>query len=144
VPAPILVNGMIWGLWHVPLILAGLYITGPVPLLSAAVFLVVAVGLTVPISWARLATGSVWPAVVAHGAWNTVIQMLFDPSTAGPNHIVWVGESGLLTAVTLAGLTVVIARRSWPVLRTPPRPGEPPAFSVPGPDPSAGSGRPAV
>jgi membrane protease YdiL (CAAX protease family) len=144
VPAPILVDGVIWGLWHVPLILAGLYVAGPVPLLSAAVFMVVAVSLTVAISWARLATGSVWPAVVAHGAWNTVIQMLFDPSTAGPNHIPWVGESGLLTAVTLAGLAVAIARRSWPVLRTPPRPGESPAYSVPGPDPADGSGRPAV
>jgi uncharacterized protein len=148
VPAPILVCGVIWGLWHVPLILAGLYITGPVPLLSAAVFLVVAVGLTVAFSWARLATGSVWPAVVAHGAWNTVIQMLFDPSTAGPNHIVWVGESGLLTAATLAVLavvlTVVAARRSWPVLRAPARPGESPASSAPGSAPSAGPGRPAV
>jgi uncharacterized protein len=144
VPAPILVNGVIWGLWHVPLILAGLYVSGPVPVLSAAVFMVVAVGLTVPISWARLATGSVWPAVVAHGAWNTVIQMLFDPSTAGPNHIVWVGESGLLTAATLAGLAVLVARRPWPVLRTPPRRGESPASSVPGSAPSAGAGRPAV
>jgi membrane protease YdiL (CAAX protease family) len=144
VPAPILVDGVIWGLWHVPLILAGLYITGPVPLLSAAVFMIVAVSLTVPISWARLATGSVWPAVVAHGAWNTVIQMLFDPSTAGPNHIVWVGESGLLTAATLAVLAVVIARRSWPVMRTPARSDESPASRVLGSAPSAGPGRPAV
>jgi uncharacterized protein len=148
VPAPILVCGVIWGLWHVPLILAGLYITGPVPLLSAVVFVVVAACLTVPISWARLATGSIWPAAVAHGAWNTVIQMLFDPSTAGPNHIVWIGESGLLTAVTLAVLaavlTMMIARRSWPVLRTPPGLAESPAFGVPGSAPSAGPGRPAM
>jgi len=141
VPAPILVDGVIWGLWHVPLILAGLYITGPVPLLSAAVFVVLATGLTVAISWARLATGSVWPAVVAHGAWNTVIQMIFDPSTTGPNHIVWVGESGLLTAATVVGLAVVIARQSWPVLRSPPRPGESPASSA---LESAGSSRPAM
>ncbi len=144
VPAPILVNGVIWGLWHVPLILAGLYVTGPVPLLSAAVFMVVAVGLTVPISWARLATGSVWPAVVAHGAWNTIIQMLFDPSTAGPNHIVWVGESGLLTAATLVGVAMLVSRRPWPVFRTPPRAGASPASSVLGSAPSTGSGRPAV
>lgn len=144
VPAPILVCGAIWGLWHVPLILAGLYITGPVPLVSAAVFMVVAVGLTVPISWARLATGSVWPAVVAHGAWNTVIQILFDPSTAGPNHIVWVGESGLFTAATVVAMAVLVTRRSWPVFRAPPRPGESPASSVLRSAPSARSGRPAV
>src|SRR5262249_61418193 len=110
-------NVLIWGLWHVPLILAGLYVTGPVPLLSAAVFMVVAVGLTVPISWARLATGSVWPAAIAHGAWNTVIQMIFDPSTTGPNHIVWVGESGLLTAATLAGVAPGAGRPPGPVVR---------------------------
>ena len=87
------------------------------------------VAITVPLSWARLATGSMWPAAFLHGAWNTTIQGAFDPSTAGPNALVWTGESGVLTAATLAGLAVLLSRQHWPVLHTPPRPGVASALS---------------
>jgi membrane protease YdiL (CAAX protease family) len=120
VPRAILVSGVIWGLWHVPLIVAGLYAAGPNSLLSATVFVVMVVAITVPMSWARLATGSIWPAAFLHGAWNTVIQAAFDHSTAGPDARLWTGESGLLTAATMVGLAVLLSRRHWPVLRTPP------------------------
>ena len=120
VPHAILVSGVIWGLWHVPLIVTGLYAAGPSPLLSAAVFLVMVPAFTFLISWARLATGSIWPAAALHGAWNTIIQGAFDPSTQGPNHLVWTGESGLLTAATMVVLAVLLSRQHWPVLRTPP------------------------
>jgi membrane protease YdiL (CAAX protease family) len=89
-------------------------------LLSATVFVVLVVAITVPMSWARLATGSIWPAAFLHGAWNTVIQAAFDHSTAGPDARLWTGESGLLTAATMVGLAVLLSRRHWPVLRTPP------------------------
>jgi membrane protease YdiL (CAAX protease family) len=130
VPYAILVSGVIWGLWHVPLIVTGLYAAGPNPLLSAAIFMVSVVGITFPVTWARLATGSIWPAVMLHGAWNTIIQGVFDPSTAGPNALLWTGESGLLTAATMAGLAVWISRQHWPVLRTPPRSGVAPVASA--------------
>jgi uncharacterized protein len=120
VPHAILLSGVIWGLWHVPLIVTGLYAAGPNHLLSAAVFMVVVVAVTFPMSWARLATGSIWPAAFLHGAWNTIIQGVFDPSTAGPNALLWTSESGLLTAATMAGLAVWTSRQHWPVLRTPP------------------------
>src|SRR5262245_57544735 len=112
-----------------PWILAGLYASGPFPLLSAAIFMVMVVSITVPISWARLATGSLGPAVALHGAWNMVVQGIWDPSTSRPDHSIWVGESGLLTAAVLAVLAVLvvgISRRHWPMWRTPPRPGESP------------------
>jgi CAAX protease family protein len=130
VPHAIPVSGVIWGLWHVPLIVTGLYAAGPDPLLSAAIFMVMVVAVTFPMSWARLATGSIWPAAFLHGAWNTIIQGVFDPSTAGPNALLWTGESGLLTAATMAGLAVWISRQHWPVLRTPPRSGVAPVASA--------------
>ena len=36
VPRPVLTSGLIWGLWHVPLVLGGVYAAGPSPALSAA------------------------------------------------------------------------------------------------------------
>jgi CAAX protease family protein len=34
VPYPVLASGLIWGLWHIPLIVAGIYAAGPYPALS--------------------------------------------------------------------------------------------------------------
>jgi hypothetical protein len=40
VPRPVLVSGLVWGAWHVPLIVTGQYASGPHPLASALLFLV--------------------------------------------------------------------------------------------------------
>jgi uncharacterized protein len=112
IPAPLLVSGLIWGLWHTPLILSGQYASGPHPLLSAAVFMSTVVGLGFVFAWLRLSSGSIWPCIWAHGVWNAVIQGPFDNSTAG--YSPWVGESGVLTALAVAVFAIVLYR-VWPV-----------------------------
>ena len=82
-PRPVLVSGLIWGLWHVPLILGGVYLAGPPPLLAAALFMVTATAFSFVFTRLRLETSSVWPAVALHAAWNAVIQATFDPASTG-------------------------------------------------------------
>jgi len=118
-PQPLLMSGLIWGLWHVPLILAGIYAAGPLPLLSAALFMGAAISSSYVFARLRLATGSVWPAVVLHAAWNSVIQGPFDGATAGAGRLVWTGESGILVVLTLVLATIILARRPTPMLHQP-------------------------
>lgn len=120
VPQPVLLSGLIWGLWHVPLILAGLYAAGPVPLLSAALFMGAVISVSYVFARLRLATGSIWPAIVLHGAWNSVIQGPFDGATAGAARLLWTGELGILVVLTLLLATIIVVR--WPalMLRRPP------------------------
>ncbi|WP_205649451.1 CPBP family intramembrane glutamic endopeptidase [Agromyces sp. LHK192] len=76
VPA-LLITGVIWGLWHAPIILLGYNYqrTDLVGVLCMVAFCVLA-GFV--IGWMRLRSASVWPAVVAHGAVNTATsQYLF-------------------------------------------------------------------
>jgi len=110
VPHPLLASGLIWGLWHLPLIVGGLYAAGPSPLLSALIFLAAVTSFGVVIGRMRLATGSIWPAVVLHGSWNALIQGPFDHATTGANALFWTGESGLLVAVVMAGVALASAR----------------------------------
>ncbi len=110
--APILISGLVWGLWHAPLILSGQYASGPHPIASACLFVVGIVAGGYVFAWLRLSSGSIWPCIWGHGAWNAIIQGAFDRSTAGPS--VWVGESGVLTAGMLALFAVVLYKR-WPV-----------------------------
>src|SRR5215472_6284896 len=112
IPAPILVSGIVCGLWHTPLILSGEYASGPHPRLSACLFLVDVVAAGFTFAWLRISSRSVWPAIWAHGVWNSVIQGVFDASTAG--YSVWVGESGVLTSL-MTVLFAVVLYRLWPI-----------------------------
>jgi membrane protease YdiL (CAAX protease family) len=121
VPRPVLAGGLIWALWHVPLVLGGVYAAGPSPALSAALIVVSITSFGYVIGRLRLESGSVWPAVVLHAAWNRVIQQLFDPATSGAGATLWVGESGILTALTLILAAVIFSRGRWTILREPPK-----------------------
>ena len=121
VPRPVLASGLIWGLWHVPLVLAGIYAAGPSPILSAVLIMVSITSFGYVIARMRLETGSVWPAVVLHGAWNSIIQGPFDGATTGAGATLWVGESGILTALTLVVAAFIFSRGRWTVIRSLPR-----------------------
>jgi membrane protease YdiL (CAAX protease family) len=121
VPAPLLVSGMIWALWHVPLILTGQYAAGENRVLSAVVFVAGVSAMGCAIGFLRLTSGSIWPAVLLHGTWNAVIQGAFDASSKGGR--TWIGESGLVVVVLLVAAAAFLARGAWPARRAP---GEPP------------------
>jgi membrane protease YdiL (CAAX protease family) len=112
-PKPVLLSGLIWGLWHVPLILGGVYLAGPPPILSASLWMVTATAFSFVFARLRLATGSVWPAITLHAAWNSVIQVAFDPATSGAGATLWVGESGILVAVAMIVMAVIFSCREW-------------------------------
>jgi uncharacterized protein len=67
----------------------------------------------------RLATGSVWAAVAFHLAWNTIIQEVFDMATSGPDVRLWVGESGIITAVVVVVAALISTRGRWTILHRP-------------------------
>ncbi|OJF12522.1 hypothetical protein BG844_20130 [Couchioplanes caeruleus subsp. caeruleus] len=120
-PRPALMTAVAWWLFHVPLILGGVYASGSRPWLHALIFGIVILSLSGLAGWSRLATGSVWPAVLLHSSWNAVIQSAFDASTAGAGPRaagnLWVGESGLFVAAAallVTGIAALILRRSTP------------------------------
>ncbi len=96
-------------------------------MLSAGLIVISITSLGYVIARLRLESGSVWPAVVLHAAWNHIIQQLFDPATTGAGATLWVGESGVITALTLVLAAVVFSRGKWTVIRALPKAKE---FSV--------------
>jgi membrane protease YdiL (CAAX protease family) len=112
IPAPIVTGGLIWGIWHIPGILSGQYAAGPYPWISALFFMGLAITMTILWSTWRLETGSVWPAIIGHAAWNAIIQGPFDTFTQGEQTAHWVGESGIL----VVGVAILV---TWLYLRKP-------------------------
>ncbi len=125
VPRPVLASGLIWAGWHLPLIFAGIYAAGPFPAFSAVIFVVSVTSIAFVFARMRLETGSIWPAIFAHSAWNAIIQGPFDGSTTGANAALWTGESGILTVIAIVVVAVIVSRGSWTYIRSLPGRGVP-------------------
>ncbi|MBE7470361.1 MAG: CPBP family intramembrane metalloprotease [Anaerolineales bacterium] len=116
-----LITGIIWALYHFPLMLFGGYTQG-VPLwygLLINSIVLVASGF-MPI-WLRLKSGSMWPAVLTHTCWNIFMFYLFEPITrTTPLTLYLVGEKGAATAVVV----IVSALLFWRLGRSLGQPGD--------------------
>ncbi|MEC0226197.1 type II CAAX endopeptidase family protein [Paenibacillus alba] len=111
VPYPMLISGIIWGLWHLPLMIVGNYYSGPYLALSIFLFMISVTSFGYIIGRLRLTTGSIWPAFLLHASWNAVIQEVFDSASKGENVLLWTGESGILVALALLAAAWFISRR---------------------------------
>ncbi|MFB6105543.1 MAG: CPBP family intramembrane glutamic endopeptidase [Halobacteriaceae archaeon] len=85
----VLVHGVVWGVWHWPVILMG-YEYGfgypGAPWTGLALFPLFAVAVGTVLAWLTVRSGSVWPAAVGHGAVNAAagIGALFVTGRPSP------------------------------------------------------------
>ena len=119
VPRPILVSGVIWGLWHMPIVFNPGNASSPSPALSAVALMGTVVLSGFVYARMRLKTGSIWPAIVLHGAWNSIFQTAFVPATTGAGAVWWVGESGILTLIALVVAAIIFSHGHWTIHKVP-------------------------
>ncbi|MFF4987363.1 CPBP family intramembrane glutamic endopeptidase [Streptosporangium saharense] len=108
----VLVSGVIWGAWHAPLTLRG-YNYPELGAWAAPFFVVFCVAFGALLGWLRLRSGSVWPAVVGHGALNAsggLILLVAD--AAHPPSLVVAGATGLVGSALLAVLSLLLFTRA--------------------------------
>ncbi|WP_268873979.1 CPBP family intramembrane glutamic endopeptidase [Pseudoclavibacter helvolus] len=134
VPA-LLISGVIWGLWHAPLILLGYnYLDAPGWLgLTMMTGMCILVGSV--FAWLRIRSESVWPAALAHGAFNEAggSYLLFAAAgervdTTQATILGWTGWTGWIVPLIFVG--VLLATKQF----APPKPLPAPPLS---PDPTA-------
>ncbi len=117
--ATALITGIIWTLYHFPLMLYGGYTQG-VPLwYGLLVNSMVLVAGAFMLVWLRLKSGSIWPGVLAHALWNIFMFYLFEPITqTTPLTMYLVGEKGAVTAVVMVGSALLFWRLGRSLGRT--------------------------
>ena len=84
-------SGLIWGVWHWPVIFMG-YEYGTAypgyPWLGPLLFVWIAFGLGTFLSWVTIRSGSVWPAVIGHSAINGIAAAAVLATNGSPNPLV--------------------------------------------------------
>ena len=93
-------TGLIWGIWHYPLIFVG-YGKYENKLLGLVIFTIFTILLSIILGWLRLKTRSVWAASVGHGATNAIGGSLTLMLFFGGKNWLWVGYNGILALIPL-------------------------------------------
>jgi membrane protease YdiL (CAAX protease family) len=115
----ILLAGVIWGIWHWPLILMGHnygldYFGAPFLGPLAMVWFTVVFG--VLLGWLTIRAGSVWPAVIAHSALNGIAAIGILLAQGNPSSLLGPAPTGLIGGLgfTLAAILILTLPGSLP------------------------------
>jgi membrane protease YdiL (CAAX protease family) len=104
-------TGIIWGLWHLPIIRRGYEFHGDRSLGAIAVFCVCTVLISIIFGWLRRRSGSIWVTSVAHAATNIVGGTLTSLWFPGAANMLFVMYGGILSFIPLGLLCVWIVAR---------------------------------
>lgn len=100
-----IITGVIWGLWHTPVIVLDGYNYPGYPWAGVGVMVIFTVALGMIFAWLRFRSGSVWPSVLGHAAYNA--QAGFGVLLLSP------GNPLLRAPIGLVGLVPMIAFAIW-------------------------------
>ncbi|WP_298735746.1 CPBP family intramembrane glutamic endopeptidase [uncultured Chitinophaga sp.] len=102
--------GLIWSLYHYPLLLGSNYNTGGSKLYSLICFTVMVFAICFVFTWMRMKSGSLWTATLLHASHNLFIQMVFTPITVDTGETTkYIDEFGIALPI----VTVVLAFIFW-------------------------------
>lgn len=110
-PVPmLLVNGIIWGLWHAPLTAIGHnYGTNypGFPFVGIAAMCVFCIVMGIFLSYVAIKTKSCIPAVLAHGALNSIASIGIYCSTDGGNPFIGPSPTGIVGAIPFIAVAII-------------------------------------
>ena len=103
-----LVSGLLWAVWHWPLMFMGLYGNEATPFIYQLVcFTLCIMSMSVIMTYIRLKTDSLWPAVVFHMSHNVFLQKFFGPITSEKANSAWfIDEFGAVVPAVLLVLAI--------------------------------------
>jgi membrane protease YdiL (CAAX protease family) len=106
--------GLVWGLWHAPIIAMGHnygldYPGAPWLGILAMIWAMFILGTF--LGWAALRAGSVWPAVIGHGAFNGIAGIYVFLTRGEPNLILGPSLVGIIGSLGMTVVALVIFLR---------------------------------
>lgn len=104
-----IVSGIIWAVWHFPIIDL-MYGSSENLLLHMVAFTIMIIGISVILAYFTFKSNSLWPAAVYHSVHNIYIQKICTPLTiSNDTTIFWIDEYGFMIPI----ITTVFAVFFW-------------------------------
>ena len=104
----VLINGFIWALWHLPLILGEVYQSNVNIVYGIVSFIVLVMLVTVIYCWLRSVSGSVITAILLHAVHNELDQLYLQPLSSNEKVPYFAGEQGIFTIAVVAIIAILI------------------------------------
>ena len=104
-----LISGLMWAVYHFPVLLFADYNAGTSPWYGLTCFTVMVVADSFILAWLTLRSRSLWPAAILHGSHNLFIQSIFTPltqDTSSTKYIIDEFGLGLVITVTIGAIVV--------------------------------------
>lgn len=112
-----LLGGVIWGVWHWPIMLLTGYEYGTnylgAPVLGLVVWCVVCFALNTLLDWLYEKTGCIWVSAIAHGAFNAVVALFVILTNPADSYYNVLGPM----PIGLIGMLPMLALAVWLTLR---------------------------
>lgn len=102
-----LITGLIWGAWHLPILLFADYNSGTPSWFAMPCFMVLVISISFVYTWFRMKSGSLWTAVILHGSHNLFIQSIFTPLTKDTgNTAYYIDEFGIVLPIVAIAFAI--------------------------------------
>jgi membrane protease YdiL (CAAX protease family) len=105
-----LTRGIVWSIWHYPMIIAGVYANQTPVWFNLICFTTMITGISFILTWLRLKSGSLWTGMFFHASHNWFIQAYFTRlTTATAITAYFIDEFGAILAL----LSIMLAYLFW-------------------------------
>ncbi len=104
------ISGVVWSVWHYPILIWGDYNAGTPPWYALTCFTVMVISISFIFAWMRLKSGSLWTGAMLHASHNLFVQAVFTPFTRNTGKTAWyIDEFGAV----LPAVAIVFAIYFW-------------------------------
>lgn len=105
--ATALISGIIWSLWHYPILIFADYNAGTATWYALSCFTVMVIAISFVFAWLRLKSGSLWTGALLHASHNLYVQAIFTPLTRDTGKTAWyIDEFGAVLPLVAVGFAI--------------------------------------
>src|SRR5579872_646447 len=122
-----LISGVVWALWHYPILIFADYNSGTATWYALSCFTVMVIAIAFVFAWLRLRSGSLWTGALLHASHNLYVQRIFTPLTRNTGKTAWfIDEFGAALPLAAVGFAIYFWTRRGEL----PEQGDPAACDV--------------
>jgi membrane protease YdiL (CAAX protease family) len=100
-------SGVIWSLWHYPILIFADYNAGTPTWYGLSCFTVMVIAISFVFAWMRLKSGSLWTGALLHASHNLYVQAIFTPLTRDTGQTAWyIDEFGAVLPIVAVAFAI--------------------------------------